>query len=188
MARKKVKKVKAGTMQGRAAVELENMNIRALQKECALRGLSPRRVVKWDVPKLSSWFLEHFLDDRVPQNLIEHDKAVMELIQKRNEKLGKTMEPSLAHPSLRLSYAGEDSDRAPRVARIKGFKTVKKKRERSEQGVFKGTKKALTYELATKGTPKADVIKMVLEEFPDAREKSIGIWFNKAIKSMGDGK
>jgi len=182
--KKKTKKINKGTYQERALAELDNMTIRQIQRECALRGLSPRRVVKWDIPKLSSWFIEHFLDDRDPENLIEHDKAVEELIRKRNTKLGRETIPELFHPSLKLAYTGGDdnSGRKPRVPKIKGFKAPKKKRERTEQGVFKGTKKALTFELAASGMEKADVIKKVLEEFPDAREKSIGIWYNKALK------
>lgn len=189
MARKKIKKISKGTSEERAQGELENMTLRQLQRECALRGLSTRRVVKWDIPKLSSWFCEHFLDDRNPENLIKHDQVVEKIIRAHDARQGRETIPQLFHPTLRFSYIGEDGDsgKKPRVPRIKGFKKPVKKKERSAQGIFKGTKKALTFELAVGGMSKEDVIKKVIKEFPDAREKSISIWYNKAIKQCKNG-
>jgi len=51
-----------------------------------------------------------------------------------------------------------------------------------ETGVRKGTKKNLTYTLAKQKIPLEKVVKQVMKEFPEAQEKSIKIWYKRAIK------
>ena len=40
----------------------------------------------------------------------------------------------------------------------------------------------MTFELQQQGKTKVEVIEIIKEEYPDASEKSIGIWFNKSRK------
>ena len=94
------------------------------------------------------------------------------------------------HPALRLGYIGEkDEDgNITKVKRIKGMKKKKRKREKTSLGIFTGTKKALTYKCVEDGYDIPDTIKVVKENFPDAKDKSISIWYKKAKKEMPNVK
>ena len=62
--------------------------------------------------------------------------------------------------------------------------TAKKpKKEKNELGLWKGTKKAYTFELTLKGYDLERVTRRVLKHFPEANEKSIKQWYKAALKS-----
>ena len=152
-----------------------NMNYKDLKRNCVARGI-PFIEVPRGVPHLSKWLYEN-RDNPINTDLLDD--------------YDKWLEPQLPddssnHPSLRLGYVGETDDdgNVTKVKRIKGLKKTKVKRERTDEGIFAGTKKALTFQLAKEGLDKADVIEQVLEAFPDAKSKSIGIWYKKALREM----
>lgn len=157
--------------------ELVNFKLKDLKRACIIRGLKFGRAVRWDVHKLSSWFLLFYYNDIKYDRLNKFDDWVEVSLKKR----GKL---DLIHPQLRLGFIGEkDEDgKVTKVKRVKGLKKRKTRRARTPQGVFQGTKKAYTMELVAKGLSKERVVRKVLRKFPDASEKSIGIWFNKANK------
>ena len=67
--------------------------------------------------------------------------------------------------------------------RIKGIEKPKKpKRERDTNGLYKGTKKSYTYELAQKGFSIERITRRVKKKFSDASDKSITIWYRNALK------
>ena len=92
----------------------------------------------------------------------------------------------MIHPSLRLSYVGDKSEDfkalevIPKKDRPKKEKVVK---EKTEQGIYSGTKKALTYQCQKEGKTVEETITIVKETFEDASDKSIKIWYRKAGKA-----
>lgn len=163
---------------------IENMKLKDLKRECVIRGIPFEDVINKSIPQLSTWLFGNFMLPVDHALLDKYDdwqeKQVVEALVKKGE------DPSyIVHPSLRLGYISEKDDDGNIIKR-KRVKTIvpkkKKKRERTEQGVFSGTKKAYTYQLQSEGYDKKDVISMVMDKFPEAKEKSIGIWFNKAKK------
>lgn len=167
---------------------LRELKYRDLQRECVIRGMPFELVVAQNVHTLSGYFRKHFTNDINHSLLDSYDDWVEAKIKDSIEARGDN-DFSIIHPSLRLGYVGEKSDggesKQKRVRTI--VKKKKKKRERTNDNVFKGTKKALAFELQGKGLSKEEVIEKVMSAFPDANEKSIGIWFNKAKKQRSNG-
>lgn len=170
-----------------ADAHLEKLKYRDLQKECVIRGMSFELVAGQPIPSLASFFRSHFYEPSNTGLLDKYDDWIEGEIKERLKLKGDD-DRSLLHPSLRLGYIGEKDEtgnnKKKRVRTI--IKKKKKKRERTNDNVFKGTKKALAFELQGIGKSKEEVIKQVKEEFPDANEKSIGIWFNKARKQRSN--
>jgi len=160
-----------------------------LKRECVIRGMPFDDILNGDIPRLSVWLGKNFTNITNHGLLDVFDDYQEDLIRKSME--AKNQDPSeLIHPSLRLGYIGE-RDEEGNVLKRKRVKTLIKKkrtkRERTEKGIFKGTKKALTYQLQSEGMTKDEVIKLVIEKFPGASEKSVGIWYNKS-KKLSNGK
>lgn len=88
----------------------------------------------------------------------------------------------LVKPSLRLSYVSDEKrkelENKPKVVKEK---VKKEPTERDENNLLKGTKKSYTFELAKKGFSFERVKRRVLKKFPDASEKSLKIWYKKAM-------
>lgn len=155
-----------------------------LKRECIIRGMEFDEVLSGSLPHLTNWLRFNFIVAPKYELLDSFDDYQEKLIREAMEAKGQDPD-DVIHPSLRLGYIAErDEDgnviKKKRVRTI--FKKKRKKRERTDQGIFSGTKKALTFELQKQGLTKEEVIKKVIEQFPDASEKSIGIWFNKSKK------
>tara|TARA_R110002020_G_scaffold131482_3_gene293961 strand:+ start:4713 stop:5216 length:504 start_codon:yes stop_codon:yes gene_type:complete len=153
--------------------ELKNMTYKTLQKEVIIRGYPFEKVSQSDHGMLSSFFIREFKSDKNPSLLKNYDIWLEDLLKSRGK------EQSFIHPQLRYSMVSEEKEEKPIIQEIKKPKV---KREKTAEGIYKGTKKALTFKLAKEGLTKQDVIKKVLETFPDASPKSMGIWYNKALK------
>lgn len=161
-----------------------NMTLKDLKRECVIRGMHFELVISSDIPTITGWFRDHFWDKADHQRLDEFDDWFEKKLKAEKAESKEDISPYF-HPGLRLGYIAE-KDEDGNTTKRKKVRTIgkkkKKKRERTEQGIFSGTKKAYTFELQKQGHDKGKVIEMVLEKFPDASEKSIGIWFNKAKK------
>lgn len=162
-----------------------NLRYRDMKKECVIRGMDFDKVIEGSIPGLTNWLRAHFNNTSQYELLDIFDDYQENLIKGFLKEKGKN-EDFLIHPSLRLGYIAE-KDEDGNVIKRKRVKTIvkkkKHKRERTSQGIFSGTKKALTYQLQKEGLDKKEVVKKVLEEYPDASIKSIGIWFNKSRKN-----
>ena len=161
-----------------------NMKFKDLKRECVIRGMPFEEVVKADVSKLYVFFREHYYDDVRHTLLDEFDDWQEEKIRGAMEIRGEDAELFI-HPSLRLGYIAEKDEDGNVIKKKRAkllHKKIHRKRERTPDNIFKGTKKAYTFELQQQGKSKADVIKMVMEKFPDASDKSISIWYNKSKK------
>jgi len=160
------------------------LKYRDMKRECIIRGMDYDKVLSGTIPKLTNWLRNHFHDELQHTLLNEFDLYQEDLI--RVAMLAKGQNPDdVIHSALRLGYIAEVDDEG-NVIKRKRVRTLirkkKKRRERTGDGIFQGTKKALTYSLQQEGKDKKEVIAMVMEQFPDASEKSIGIWFNKSRK------
>ena len=87
---------------------------------------------------------------------------------------------------VRLGFIQQTDEETGEIIKRKRVKYVKKKRPKrkrnSELGIFSGTKKELTFISQGQGLSIEETTQIVLEKFPDAKEKSIRIWWKKAAK------
>lgn len=165
-----------------ATAYIEKLTLRDLKRECVVRGMPFEEVVRSTVPMLNNWFRDNFHNKTNHSLLDQYDDWWEIEVKAAAEKRG---EPVYLHPMLRLGYIAEkDSDgNVTKKKRVKVIIAKKKvKRERTEEGLFSGTKKAYTYKLQKDGKSKEETISLVMAQFPEASEKSIGIWFNKSKK------
>jgi len=167
-----------------AQKELEKYDLPALKRQVIMRGLGFMDVSKLSVLNMQGWFLQHY---EVPKNesfLLEYDKWLEALLIERGAG-------DLINPAFRLSGTKTVGDKEVKVKRFKDKPNFKTKRVKTAEGIRGGTKKALTFDLQSKGIPRDQIITRVMDQFPDALEKSIIIWFNKARrlqKAKKEGK
>lgn len=156
-----------------AQKELEKYDLKALKRQVVMRGMPFEEVLQSSVLRIQGWFLEKYHNPKDESLLLDYDKWVeMLLIEGGNA--------DLIHPAFRLSGTQTIDDKEVKVRRFNDPKIYKPKREKTSEGIFKGTKKAYTFELQQKGIERNKVVDMVLEKFPEALEKSVIIWFNKS--------
>jgi len=155
-----------------------NMTYKDIKRNCVARGLSFQEVVDGTVPRLSNWLHHHNNDEVKPELLDQFDDWVEDILRSRGAF-------DLIHPQLRLGFIGEKDKEGnnKKTKRIKGIPKKKRaRREKTKDGIYKGTKKALTFKLQQKGRSLDRTIKKVLRIFPDASEKSIKIWYKKSAR------
>jgi hypothetical protein len=158
-----------------AIAYVEKLNLPALKRECIIRGLEFEKVCG-SIPQLQTWFLHNY-NNPINNGLLEkYDQWSTLLLRSRG------VDEALLAPEFRLgafilknAEGGEYRSKGTRSRIPK----MREKKARTEDKLFTGTKKALTFELQKKGLSKAEVIEKVMAKFPDAKEKSIGIWYNK---------
>ena len=174
------KKIQKDDYSTPAQRDLSGYNFKQLKRACIVRGMDFDDVINSTVLKLQSWFLLNYYNDCDNSLLDKYDDYF-------EDELRDAGAEDLIHPQLRLGYVGErDEDgNVTKVKKVRGLKKIlKKRKEKNNLGIFSGTKKALTYDLAIKGKTKEETIKLVCLQFPDAKDKSIGIWYNKAKKKF----
>lgn len=164
----------------RALAELQNMRHRDLQKACIVRGMDFNEVLESSTPGLSNWFITNF-DRGQDSTLLNTFDSFVE--NKLSEK-GYTKDDAIMSPDLRLGFVSNVVDKSgiPQLKRVIPIDKPIVKRERDDSGLFTGTKKSLTFQLAKDGVPLAEAIEKVKEKFPQAVDKSIKIWYKKALK------
>lgn len=164
-----------GTVKETAVLYVEKLNLPNLKRECLKRGLMFERVGNMSVLELQSWFLHNFAN-KIDLDLInQYDLWVEGYLRERG------CDETLISPAMRLGNLDiiENGETKKKRHRSR-IPRVREKKARTEEGLYTGTKKAFTFELQKKGLSKAEVLKTVKEKYPDAKEKSIGIWFNKS--------
>ena len=164
--------------QVRVDIYLKDMRLRDLQREAILRGMDFQDMVSSSVLQLSTWLINNWGEVRQRELLDEFDSWM-------DGKLKESGNDDLIHPMLNLGFNPTEEEGKKKTKRIKGIRKEPVRKERTTEGVFKGTKKALTFELTKKGLDKTEIVKQVMESFPDAKEKSIIIWHNRMRKNMG---
>lgn len=157
--------------------QMGNLTFKQLQINCIVRGMTFDDVINGDFHSLNGYLAQN-INQPIDSNTLDAFDEWFE------SKLKANGSDDLIHPQLRFGFVAETDDdgNITKRKRVKGVKKTKVKKERTKEGIFAGTKKALTFQLASEGVSKADTIAQVIEAFPDAKEKSIGIWYNKAKK------
>jgi hypothetical protein len=145
-----------------------------IKKQCIIRGIDFEEVINGDVLRLSNWLIKN------QTNTID-ESLVLNFDNWLDKKLLADNLNYLIHPGLRLSHINKD-DGAITIKANKKIKTLKPKREKDKSGLYKGTKKQYTFDLQRKGKSIDQVITKVSRKFPEAKVKSIKIWFNRSRK------
>ena len=157
-----------------------DMKVRDLQRNCIARGMDFMDCIQATIPNLTTWFTHH-------RNVSPNPLLLDKFDDWYDKQLSQTGRFTTPRPSmLRLGFIAETDEETGEVTkrkRVPGMKKPKVKRERTEDGIFQGTKKSYTFECAKKGFSKEKTIRKVLKKYPDAQPKSIGIWYNKYQKS-----
>ena len=163
------------TVHGSAVGYVEKLNLPALKRECIIRGMPFEEVTK-GIPHLQTWFLNNFSNKADPTLPDKYDDWA------RKQLMARGADSSLLDPVFNLGSALErgPNGEVTKKKRVKSrIPKAREKKPRTEEGLYTGTKKALTFDLQKQGKSKAEVIELVKAQFPDAKEKSIGIWYNK---------
>lgn len=163
-----------------------DMNNKDIQRNCIIRGMPFDIHVKASTPEKVNWLMANFRNTINPALLDQYDDWMEAEIKAAVRARGGTKKEwgILVKPEFRLGYFGEKDDEGNVVStkRVPGIKKPKLKRVKTEDGIFQGTKKAYVFSLQKEGFSKKGVLKRVLAQFPEASEKSVGIWFNQAKK------
>lgn len=152
-----------------------DLTYKDLKIACIIRKMPFDDVLKADFFKLSNFVQQNVMVRQNLDLLEEYDDYIDSILKERNQD-------ELIHNSLRLGYVKKEGDDEyiPKAAKEKAPK--KEPRQKDSNGLFKGTMKSYTYELQKKGKDLKQTLTKVLRKYPDAKEKSVKIWFNKSKK------
>lgn len=122
----------------------------------------------------------------------EPDTSLIDLydqyIDDQLANLGHSVDDPLRSSRLRLGYIGETTEsgevRRKRVRGIKKQRVKKPPRERDGFNLIKGTKKSYVFELTKKGFNLERIQRRVLKKFPEAKPKSIKLWYTAAKRKL----
>jgi hypothetical protein len=163
-----------------------DMNNKDIQRNCIIRGMPFDEHVKSSTPYKVNWLMANFHHPTEPTLLDQYDDWMETEIKTsiKNRNGSRKDWEILVKPEFRLGYFGEKDDDGTVIStkRVPGIKKPKLKRVKTEDGIFQGTKKAFVFSLQKEGFSKKGVLKRVMAQFPEASEKSVGIWFNQAKK------
>jgi hypothetical protein len=166
--------------------ELTQMKYTDLKIACIVRGMLFEDVVEGTASSLQRFFIDNWHVKQDRDRLKQFDNWMAEtLIKKGHDKASPLVKYRLS------TVLDEQENQKLKGKSLKKAKVKKEKKEKRERdtnfNIFKGTKKAYTYELAQKGIEVGETVKLVIERFPEAQEKSIKIWYKRALKDAKDG-
>lgn len=157
---------------------LKNMSFKDLQRRAIILGMPFPDVVSSDYFRLESFIRNS--PNKPDYTLID---KYDEWMDRQLEERGYAKDDPMRSYQLRLGYVREEDEetKVKRLGRVRGLPKPKKpKREKDESGLWKGTKKSYTFELAKRGFSLERVVKRVTKKFPEANIKSIKQWYRIA--------
>ena len=157
---------------------LKNMSFKDLQRRAIILGMPFPDVVSSDYFRLESFIRNS--PNKPDYTLID---KYDEWMDRQLEERGYAKDDPMRSYQLRLGYVREEDEetKVKRLGRVRGLPKPKKpKREKDESGLWKGTKKSYTFELAKRGFSLERVVKRVTKKFPEANIKSIKQWYRLA--------
>ncbi len=168
-----------------AEKEASNMRHLDLQRACLVRGMDFVKMVSSGVPALIDYFVRNYTDKDGTFRHLDNSRldAFDEWREEIMRKRGKD------EPFIRLGFIGQTNKDGEVIAikRLKRHKKKKKKREKNKEfNIWSGTKKELTYQCAKEGKSLKKTVQKVMAKFPDAKEKSIGIWYKRCLKEQNE--
>ena len=163
---------------------VQNFTIKDFQRNCIVRGMPFNDMLEADMNTLRVWLYKEGSKAEInPELLDDFDKWKEDILKKRG------LPETYFHSALRLGFQGEEDEEGQvKRKRIKGFKKPKHKKEKTEDGIYAGTKKALTYACCNEGLSIEDTIKKVIGKFPEASPKSINIWYKRRKREQDKEK
>jgi hypothetical protein len=174
-----------------AEKQLTRMKLKDIRRACVARGMDFDYAIESTIPQISGWFIENY--DR-GQNLLllnefdAHVEAKLKALKNPDGTNKYKDGDAVFHSALKLGFIGsKDEDgnvTSTKKPRLKALNKQKKAQKERIEGtkVFKGTKKAMTYELTIGGTAFPEIWEKVSKQFPEAQEKSVKIWYKRALK------
>lgn len=182
--KRRTKKIKLQT--GASSLKLyrggvHSMSYKDLKRRAIVLGMPFEMAAAATFGQLQSWIVN---SNAKPNSQLIDDFD--DWVDKELEKRGYSKKDPLRSPMLRLGYLGETKEGEVKVRRIRGIPRNKEKvlRERTEEGYWKGTKKAYTVELTKRGFSFDRVWRRVSKKFPEALEKSVKQWYRHTVKDM----
>lgn len=149
-----------------------NMTYKDVKRRALTLGMPFPDAVTADFGKLASYIQKS--TNKPDTSLIDQYD---DWIDQQLEERGYDKKHPMRAYELRYGYVSEENAEKVKKKKIAGLpKTPKPKREKDEQGLWKGTKKSYTFELSAKGFPIERIIRRVTKKFPDANPKSITQW------------
>lgn len=167
--------------------QLRLMKYQDVKDACIVLNMPFEDVSKADWHGLKSYYARHYGGIENPELLEEFDSYTANSLISN----GHSPDDPLVKYRPHAEKVGEEEDTTtldstPLKTPTALPKKKKGKRERDSFGGFKGTKKSYVYLGVSKGATIDKVIDKTLKKFPDAKEKSIRIWFKKATKELAD--
>jgi hypothetical protein len=163
-----------------ATSALPAMRLIDLQRHCIIRGIQFELLVTLSVFQMQSWLDKHWDIKTETKRLDEFDQWRLDYMKSKGMPADE--------PFIRLGYIGSRDEKTGEITSFlkpRKMKKTKVKRERdTKMGIFKGTKKALAFQCFQEGLDREKTIQKVISIFPDAKEKSIKIWWKTASKSI----
>jgi hypothetical protein len=167
--------------------EIEGFNLPTLKKECIIRGMPFEIVATASIPALYEWLDSKFNSPKDYTLLEEFDKFRLNILKATSKAEQKGWIENWDHPDLQISVKFKNEvdrytqiDKTTKKVVTRQPRKPSKKRVKNSLGIVSGTKKALTFELQSKGLPLDEVIQLVTDQFPDAKPDSISIWYKKS--------
>lgn len=155
---------------------IANNKYKELQRACLIRGMPFNDLVEGTHISLAHFLRKEWNNPLNEERLAEFDEWRHKIMR----ELGKGDEPY-----IRLAYMPEQPEEGMKIkiAKEKPISDKPKRKFDESAGVMGGTKKHLTYTSQQAGKTLEETIELVKNQFPDAQEKSISIWFKRAKKA-----
>lgn len=160
-------------------IGLETLSFRGLKRKAIALGMPFPDACISDAHKLASYIQKN--PGREDDTLIN---GYDDWMDEQLDLAGYAKDDPMRHYQLRLGYISPEAmANAPKLgSKPKKPKEPKARREKDDSGLWKGTKKAYTYELTKRGFTLDRITRRVLKKFPDANSQSIKQWYKKAVK------
>lgn len=163
---------------------LDAMSFKDCKRRAVSLGMPFPEACSADWGRLQSYILK--ADTKPDNSLIDkYDDWMDKILEER----GYSKDDPMRNYQLRLGFISEDSEtKKLKTKRIKGLnkpKSDKPKREKDDNGLWKGTKKSYTFELTDRGYSLERITRRVIKKFPEANPKSIQQWYRASLRKKG---
>lgn len=172
-----------GYSSSRASSDLSRMKFIDMQRACIIRGMEFDELVNSSVYNLQSWFRKNYIKDIDTSRLDAFDKWREDYLKSKGD----------TDTFIRLGFIDEKDVETGEVIstkRPRGIRKNKKSRRERDKvtGLFSGTKKSITFQCQREGKTIEETLSFIKEKFPDAKEKSISIWYLKSRRLAKAGQ
>ncbi len=171
---------------------LSKMKYKELKAACIMLGMDFDDVHDADVHNLQSYYIQNTGNLMNKDRLEQFEDYTKEVLIEQGLD---AEDPIVKFKPFSANNSGEETEneegdeigtaKASFIKKAGGKKKSTKKEKDKEFGIFKGTKKALVFQLTKEGVEIKKIIKATLKQFPEAKEKSIKIWNKRAKAEMG---